>query len=173
GAMLGYGAAGTVVALLQRSLLPRFGAVFIGAATAFGITAVAAFLLAQRVEFNPLEMLWDWRQPLRLVAVYALLSIPFFCAATCICLSFARFAEEPDRIYSSDIIGAGTGCLAILGALYVTSPAGALQWIAALGLVAAALASGSLGVQARWLPMALLGGAAVLFVGLPSQWVAL
>src|SRR5262249_1919248 len=134
---------------------------------------VAAFLLAQRVEFNPLEMLWDWRQPLRLVAVYALLSIPFFCAATCICLSFARFAEEPDRIYSSDIIGAGTGCLAILGALYVTSPPGALQWIAALGLVAAALASGSLGVQARWLPMALVGGAAVLLVGLPSQWVAL
>lgn len=173
GAMLGYGAAGTFVTLFQRSLLPRFGAVFIVAAAAFGVTAVAAFLLAQRVEFNPLEMLWDWRQPLRLVAVYALLSVPFFCAATCICSSFARFADEPHRIYGFDTIGAGAGCLAILGALFVTTPNGALQWIGALGLVAAALASASLGVQARWLPMALLGGAAVLFVGLPSQWVAL
>lgn len=173
GAMLGYGAAGTFVALLQRSLLPRFEAVFVGAATAFGVTAVAAFLLAQRVDFNPLEMLWDWRQPLRLIAVYALLSIPFFCVATCTCLSFTRFAEEPDRIYSSDIIGAGAGCLAILGALFVTSPAGALQWISAMGLVAAALASGTLGVQVRWLPAALFGSAAVLFIGVPSQWIAM
>jgi hypothetical protein len=170
-AMLGYGAAGAFVALSQRSLLPRFEAVFTSAASAFGITAVAAFLLAQRMQFNPLELLWDWRQPLRLLAVYALLSIPFFCAATCVCLSFARFANEPHRIYSFDIIGAGVGCLAILSALFVTTPTTALQWIGALGPVAAALACRGREMQVRWLPAMLLGSAAVL-IGLPPRWIS-
>ena len=58
-AMLGYGAAGTFVALAQRSLLRRYEIVFSAAAALFGITAVAGFLLAQRVAFDPLEMLWD------------------------------------------------------------------------------------------------------------------
>ena len=55
--------------------------------------AVACFLLAQRVAFNPLEMLWDPRQPLRLLVIYVLLFVPFFCAATCICLTFTRFGD--------------------------------------------------------------------------------
>ena len=65
-ALLGYGAAGTFVALARRALLPRFDAVFAGGAVLFGITAVAGFALAQRVAFNPLEILWDPQQPLRL-----------------------------------------------------------------------------------------------------------
>jgi len=172
-AMLGYGAAGAFVALMQRQLLPRFERVFVAAAAGFGVTAIGCFLLAQSVGFNPLEMLWDPGQPLRLLIVYALLSLPFFCAATCVCLTFSRFADAPHRIYSFDILGAGAGCLAILGALSVTSPAGALQWIGALGLVAAALAAQRLRVRPRWLPAALLGGAAVLAINSPSQWAAL
>jgi SAM-dependent methyltransferase len=172
-AMLGYGAAGVFVAICQRTLLPRFEAVFVGAAAAFGVTALATFLLAQRVAFNPLEMLWDPAQPLRLLAIYALLSIPFLCAATCICLSFARFAFEPHRIYSYDILGAGVGCLAILGALFVTTPPRALQWIGALGLLAAALAGYSFRMRRHWVPAALLAGAAVLAFGPAAPWTVL
>ena len=138
-AMLGYGAAGTFVALAQRFLLRRYEVVFSAAATLFGITAVAGFLLAQRVAFDPLEMLWDPRQPLRLLVIYALLFVPFFCAATSICLTFARFADQPHRIYSFDILGAGAGALSILIALFATTPSGALQWISALGLAALAV----------------------------------
>src|SRR5438309_8838942 len=69
-AMLGYGAAGTFVALAQRSLLRRYEVVFSAAATLFGITAVAGFLLPQRVAFDPLEMAWDPRQPLRPLGTY-------------------------------------------------------------------------------------------------------
>ena len=79
-AMLGFGAAGAFVALAQRYLSAHFAPAFLAAATAFGITAVAGFLLAQQVAFNPLELLWDPAQPLRLLAVYALLFVPFFCS---------------------------------------------------------------------------------------------
>src|SRR5207249_7377286 len=53
-ALLGYGAAGTFVAVFQRALLPRFSRVFVGGAALFGVTAVASFLLDQPVGFNPL-----------------------------------------------------------------------------------------------------------------------
>jgi hypothetical protein len=172
-AMLGYGAAGTLVALAQRFLLPRYERVFAAAAAMFGVTAVAGFLLAQRVGFDPLEMLWDPRQPLRLLAVYALLLVPFLCAGLCICLSFARFADEPHRIYSFDILGAGIGCLGVVGALFVTTPAGALRLIGALGVGAAAVAWIGSGARSRWIAIAGLGVAGALAFGLPAEWTAL
>src|SRR4029453_943537 len=91
-ALLGYGAAGTFVTLARERLLARYEKVFVIGATLFGVSAVAGFLLAQRVGFDPLELLWDPQQPMRLLAVYALLLVPFFCAATAICLTFARFS---------------------------------------------------------------------------------
>src|SRR5262245_53333234 len=63
-ALLGYGAAGTCVTLLRSRLETRLEAVFAGSAAGFGISAAAAFLLAQRVPFNALEFLWDPAQPL-------------------------------------------------------------------------------------------------------------
>ena len=63
-ALLGYGAAGTFIALFRERLLARFRAVFAAAAAAFGIAATAAFALAQLLPFNPLELVWDIRQQL-------------------------------------------------------------------------------------------------------------
>ena len=172
-ALLGYGAAGTLVTLFQRSLQAHFGVAFVGAAALFGITAVAGFLLAQQVAFNPLEILWDPRQPLRLLAVYGLLFIPFFCAATCTCLTFTRFADQPHRIYSFDILGAGAGCLGILAMLFVTSPQGALMLIGGLGLVAATVAAASCGPRTRAVAATLLAAAVIVAVSLPPGCTAL
>jgi spermidine synthase len=172
-AMLGYGAAGTFVALTQRSLLKRFEPAFVVAAICFGVTAIAGFLLAQWVAFNPLELFWDPRQPLRLLAVYGLLFIPFFCVATCICLTFTRFAAEPHRIYSFDIVGAGAGCLGILAALFWLAPSDALRLISALGFAAAALAAFRRRPQRRALAAALVVAVAIGAVGLPPSWIAL
>ena len=52
----------------------RFAPLFCAAAAAFGISAIGCFALAQRVPFNPLEILWDPRQPAYLLAVYLLLA---------------------------------------------------------------------------------------------------
>ena len=168
-ALLGYGAAGAFVAILQRVLLPRFELVFICAAALFGITSVGGFLLAQRVGFDPLELLWDPQQPLRLLVIYALLLVPFFCAATSICLTFARFSADPHRIYSFDTLGAGAGSLAVVAALFLTTPAGALRLIGALGVAAAAVAWLRYRTEPRWLPVALIA-ALLLLVGLPADW---
>ena len=169
-ALLGYGTAGTLVALARRALLARYAPVFVGATAAFGVLAVTGFALAQRVAFNPLEMLWDPRQPLRLLVVYALLFVPFFCAAIALCLTFTRFGGQSHRIYSFDILGAGAGSLAILAALFALSPSGTLKLTGALGLAAAAVAALNLGLQPRAIAVGLFGAAAALPFALPADW---
>ncbi len=172
-ALLGYGAAGTLVALTQRALLPRFDAVFAGGAVLFGITAVAGFALAQRVAFNALEILWDPQQPLRLVAIYGLLFVPFFCAATSVCLAFTRFAGQPHRIYSFDILGAGAGSIGMLAALFVLRPTDALKLLGALGIAAGALTLFRGGPRKRSLAAALLAAAIAAPIVIPPDWIRL
>jgi hypothetical protein len=140
-ALLGYGAAGAFVTLLQDRLARRFEAVFGSCAALFGLSAAGCFLLAQAVPFNALEFLWDPRQPLWLLLVYALLFVPFFFAAVCVCSMFTRYAEQAGRIYSFDILGAAAGCLLVIFGLYALPPLGVLGTIGATALVAAALAS--------------------------------
>ena len=138
-ALLGYGASGTFIALARGWLLDRFDAVFAVFAALFGVLAVAAFALAQRLPFNPLEIVWDTRQQLYLLALYLVLAVPFFCAASCIGLALARYGAGIERIYRADLMGAGAGALAIVAVLFALPPGDCLALIGGAGLVAAGL----------------------------------
>jgi len=47
------------------------------------VTSSVCFWLAQAVEFNTLEVIWQQRQWWLLAQIYCLLTIPFFFAANC------------------------------------------------------------------------------------------
>lgn len=168
-AMLGWGAAGTLVALAREALLARFHAVFAAAAALFGVTAIGCFFLAQAIRFNPLEVFWDAGQFLRLALIYLCLFIPFLCAATALCLAYARFGRESPRLYSADIMGAGVGSLGLIGLLFLLPPLEALGVVGGVGLLASAV--GLLGGGRRVTP-ALLAAAALL-AALPQHRFAL
>ena len=138
-AMLGYGAAGTTVTLLRERLVHRTHAVFTAGAAFFGMSAVASFLIAERLPFNALEFLWDARQAGYLGALYGLLIVPFYCAAIALCTAFTRYAEEAPRLYSFDILGAAVGSLAVIAGLLVFHPMTALKLVGAAGIAAALL----------------------------------
>ncbi len=169
-ALLGYGASGAVLTLAQHAVCQRFAPLFSAAAAAFGVSAIACFVLAQRVPFNPLEILWDPRQLAYLLAVYLLLVLPFLCAGACVCMALSCFRGRLSRIYSFDILGAGAGSLGVVGLLFVLSPADALKLIGALGWVAAAVAWLECGGPSRW-PAAALMALAGLPLLLPQAWV--
>ncbi|NWG75583.1 MAG: SAM-dependent methyltransferase, partial [Rubrivivax sp.] len=166
-AMLGWGAAGTLVAILRGPLQRRFRPAFAGAAALFGLTAVACFLAAQAVAFNPLEAFWDPRQFLRLTLIYLCLLLPFLCAALALCLAFTRFGAEAPRLYGADILGAGAGGLGLIALLYLLPPMRALAVVGALGLLAAGLA------YRAGRPARALFAAAALLAGLPAAWLPL
>ena len=171
-ALLGYGASGALLTFAQHAVRRHFTVLFGAAAAAFGVTAIVCFALAQQVPFNPLEILWDARQPAYLLVVYLLLLLPFLCAGACICMSLTRFRETLPRIYSFDILGAGAGSLGIVAALFVLRPTDALKLVAALGPLAAALAWLQSGEGRRW-PALLFVALAVLVSMVPSERIAL
>ena len=172
-ALLGYGAAATFVAVARHRLLERYAQAFVAGAAAFGAFAVAGFALAQRVRFNPLELAWDPSQWLHLLAVYALLLVPFFCVACPLCLSYARFGARSHRVYASDILGGGVGCLAILLVLFAVTPTVALELTGALGLAAAAAADFHFAKRLRASGAALAAGAIALPLAIPASWTRL
>jgi hypothetical protein len=173
-ALLGFGASGTFIALAQRWLIPRFHVSFTVSAVLFGLTSVGNFILAQRIPFNPLEILWDRSQLLYLLALYVLLSVPFFCAATCIGLAFARFKDQISRIYRFDLLGAGTGALALILLLFAFPPTTCLKLLVAPGFFAAALMSLNHPLpRSRWLAVAVFSCGLVLPLAWPDVWLSM
>ena len=161
-ALLGIGAAGTFVTLARRALLATYPHSFFLAAAAFAVAAVACFAAAERLPFNALEIAWNPAEFLGLTAIYLLLLIPFFCAATALCIAYSGFGGSIPQLYGADILGAGLGSLGLLALLFFLHPADALRVICALGLAAAALAA--------W--PAARGWAAVLaLAGLAGPWL--
>ncbi|MES9963637.1 MAG: spermidine synthase [Candidatus Sedimenticola sp. 20ELBAFRAG] len=138
-ALLGYGASGTFLSLLQERLLPRFETAFTLNALLFGITSTGAFHLAQQLPLNPVELAWDHQQALYLAAAYLLLAIPFFAVANCIGLTLGRFRESINRIYAADLVGAGAGALSIVLLLFLVPADKALQFISVTGALAGGL----------------------------------
>jgi Spermine/spermidine synthase domain len=138
-ALLGYGASGTLLALLRDRILKAFTITAACAAAAFGAMAVGSFLIVERMDFNSLEIIWSTRQLAKLFLLYLLFAVPFFCAATSIGLTLTRFGEQSPRVYRADLIGGGCGSAAITGLLFVTHPVTALQVVACAGFAAAAL----------------------------------
>ncbi|MGX2041702.1 spermidine synthase [Methylocaldum sp. MU1018] len=148
-ALLGYGASGTFLTLARGFLLPRFGAAFVLNAALFGAGAALCFLAAQRVPFNPLEVLWSPGEWGHLVLIYLLLTPPFFFAANCIGLTFLRYKAMIGRVYAADLSGAGTGALAIILLLFPMLPLNALALAGGAGFAAAALAWIALAMRPR------------------------
>ncbi|HET7833417.1 MAG TPA: SAM-dependent methyltransferase [Gallionella sp.] len=167
-AMLGYGASGTALTLLKETISRSFGAAYVGAALALAVLMPASFLLAQQVPFNPLELMWDQTQLAKLLLVYLLMMLPFFCGGFGIGLVFAQFGQQSPRVYASDILGAGVGSLGVIGALFLAPAQQLLGVLAALALLAAAIAAIELKLRRNWLPGLLLGFAVLAWLMLPE-----
>ncbi len=145
-ALLGYGISGFVITMVQRPLLPRFRAAYLGCLLLFGVSSVSCFLAAQALPFNSEAILWDARQIGYLAAIFLVLTIPFLFAASAICLAFMQFGEQVSRVYAADLMGAGIGSLGIILVLYFLFPQSALIVISITGMLAAIIASQELQV---------------------------
>src|SRR5215472_12567804 len=168
-ALLGYGASGTFLVFVRHRALARVGASFAALAVSFGLAAIGCYALAWRLPFNPLEVIWDWRQQVYLAAMYLLLAVPFFAAGSAICLSLAARPIWIGAIYRSDLTGAGTGALGIVLAMFALPPEDCLSVITAVAFVGAAFALVSDGWQRAPLAVAVIAVAAAL--AWPATWL--
>jgi hypothetical protein len=164
-ALLGYGVSGTFLSFTQQYLLQRYPLALLLNLALFAVTTLPCFLLAQHIQFNPEAMLWNWREALRLVMVYLLLTLPFFFAANSIALTLSRYRSVITRIYAADLLGAGIGSLAVLLLLYVLPPLPGLSILSAIAVACLVVAAVELRLPGRnWIT-----AAAVLLMAL-SVW---
>lgn len=112
-ALLGYGISGALLAWLRHRMLERFAFTYPLQLLLSGLAMPLACALAQRLAFNPEEMLWDPLQWWRLAGSYLLLSLPFLCVANAIGLALMHHRNHVARLYGADLIGAGLGALAV------------------------------------------------------------
>jgi hypothetical protein len=114
-AMLGFGASGTLLAVLGRRKTSPGAQVGGGAgwlaasAVLFAVTFPLAFALVQKIPFDPFLIVWDRRQLLYLACYYLVMFVPFFAAATVIGLALITKSEESPRLYFYNLVGSGAG----------------------------------------------------------------
>ncbi len=146
-ALLGFGASGTLLAVLERkrTSTPAHFKIshenwFAISTTSFAIALPISFWLTQSVPFDPFLIIWDWRQALYLGAYYLALFVPFFAAATAIGLALTSEPENCPRLYAFNMAGSGVGALLALVMLSVAAVEWALVGVTALAQAAAILA---------------------------------
>jgi len=148
-ALLGYGASGSFLAVAGHSLRARPASGFAANAVAFALAAVGGAEIATRLPFNALAIFWEPHQLVWLAALYLVFAVPFFFAANAVGLALTAFPEPIGRIYRADLAGAGSGALAIVGALFLLTPEQALVLLAALALLAAVVVDSGVPIRRR------------------------
>lgn len=113
-ALLGFGASGTLLAVLGRRKTSFGGQVggagwLAASAVLFAVTFPVAFALMQKIPFDPFLIVWDRRQLLYLGCYYLIMFVPFFAAATVIGLALITKPGESPRLYSYNLIGSAAG----------------------------------------------------------------
>lgn len=161
-ALLGFGVSGSFLVLTRAVFENNFRNFAVIQACLFGLSSLLCYALAQRLSFNPEELIWDSNHWLRLALVILLLTLPFFFAANLIGLALIRFKYSLARIYAADLFGAGIGAVGIIAILFLVPPATALRLVSFLGFAAAAV----LWIECR-------GGWREAIIGLPIVMLCL
>ncbi len=179
-AMLGFGAAGTFLALFEKRLTGRFEQVFPLLFFLCSMAMPVASILAQHssVRFDTYLLFNDIRQAGRLLATYLLFFIPFFLAALAIGLAFVRYSKEIGRLYFADLLGSGLGGLLGIVLMWWVFP-GELPGLNALLPLIGGIIALRRPCDKRWWILALAAGITVAAVILrpprlhPSQYKSL
>ncbi|MHC4931356.1 MAG: polyamine aminopropyltransferase [Planctomycetota bacterium] len=159
-ALLGFGVAGTLLALAPR--LKRPFTIVICAAL-YAVAIPLSLRLANVVDFNILEAGWNRGQWLRLLAMEAFFLVPFLFAALAIAVALSLRSKEPGGIYAANLLGSGIGSLGAPMLLWDRSPEVSLQMVSILAAAAAVPAA-----RGRWKLCGVIAAAAVVLLGARS-----
>ncbi len=169
-ALLGFGAAGTALALYrplcERHYAALLPALFAGCALAM---AASAWLVGLAGDFDAFLLFFDAGQFGLLAFSYLAWSLPFFFAGLAITLAFHCEVRRIGVLYCANMAGSGAGALLVIGLLWLV-PAERLAGLLALLPLAAAWLTLPAGTSTR---AAAAAGLATLAVALASlAWPA-
>ena len=168
-AMFGFGVVSAVMVIAKRSFDRHWNAWTTGALLAFGPLMVTANTLAQIYAFNPIFLISDPEQELRLVVNFLLYFLPFLPGALFLGLVFLRGQKSFGKVYFANMGGSGLGGLLFLLSMYVVFPDDLILVPLAMWLVASAVWFVSQQQRGRLVALLVLAaGSTVAAVSLPQ-----
>ncbi len=141
-AMLGIGGSGTAMSIwpdLRRLSNIRIYTMLLG------MSISMSYLIANQIPFEPVKLTWSKLPILYISLYYVTLTVPFFFGGMIIVSAFYSVSEASGKIYASDLIGAGTGALAILFIMNLLSPERSVFMLSCVALSGTILSGGK-----RW-----------------------
>jgi len=141
-ALLGFGASGTILSVWKkiRVDIPLDKAMTL-ISLGFAVTTIISFWLMQKIPFAPFSLMSDPWQFLFMPLYFFIIAVPFFWSGLGISLLLTRGAEEVNRYYAWDLVGAALGCIAVILVLPTVGGAGAIFTAGAGGAIAALIFS--------------------------------
>lgn len=107
-ALLGFGASGSLLALVPRARQPRFCSWY---ALGFALSTILAYLFVNHHAFDSYSIAWDRSQAFLLVANLLALSVPFVFAGMLIGGLLSQAADRAGRIYAANLLGSAVGAV--------------------------------------------------------------
>src|SRR5882724_2841933 len=141
-ALMGFGASGVVVALWKRfreeydldktlSWLSLWLSFFI----------IISFWLIQKIPFDPFSLYADKKQLIYMPVTYTLVAVPFFFTGLALSLLFTRFPSQINKLYCFDLVGAASGCIAIVFTISFFGGGGSVLFAASFAAMSALIFS--------------------------------
>jgi spermidine synthase len=122
-AMLGFGMSGTVIALAKERLRGRELGLFQWSTLLLAVSLSGCYAVSQRIPFETLQLVALQGQWWNLIALYVVLTLPFFFVATCVMCGFMLTPDAVGRLYFFNMFGSGVGALAVILLLRYVHPA--------------------------------------------------
>ncbi len=119
-ALTGFGASGTLVCLFRKRILKKEYQISLFSVVMFIFSLGLGYFLSKEITFDPLRVVWDKNQILRLLLRYLFYTIPFIFGSAFIVLAFT--VERAGRAYFYNLLGSGFGVFIILLSLYLIPP---------------------------------------------------
>ena len=144
-ALLGFGASGTLLSLVQGRIKGRFARWSLAALVLFTVTGAWSYRLAATIPLDIQYLLHSPRQVVLLLFYALLLFIPFFAGGLFVGMVLTSFARRVGGLYAANMIASGMGGLVavalafavpaerIPGWLGLISTAAVPLWVAACG----------------------------------------
>ena len=118
-AMLGFGAAGTAVALVRHRIRGRERKVFPWVVAAVGPGVSGSYALSQAIPFEAFELVSQPVQSVYLGGLYLVLAVPFFLVSAAVALALLIRSDRVGRVYFAGMTGSGVGAAGVVALLYI------------------------------------------------------
>ncbi|HSW54806.1 MAG TPA: hypothetical protein VLH59_06935 [Ignavibacteriaceae bacterium] len=137
-ALLGFGAAGTVLSLAKKFFVERAETILPGLMTLSGLAMALSVSIAQAeaLRFDSYLLFADYSHIWKLITTYFLFLIPFFLGALAIGIIFIKYVDKIGVLYFANMLGSGLGGLAAVFLMWIFFPQKLPAVIAAIAFAA-------------------------------------